>query len=196
MRYCKPLIGGTLSRLRARACYSACRKSRAAGNTAPTGDLRAACPESVRSLNRYAVEGGPRQFGVVVAADGQADEDVLGHGDGLAGADLGPVEAIGRSIAGEGAAAAHQLDPVGQSNRGRVARRTAEPAGAYAVGKIDLGIAAAEEGIGVGGTRGEGFANHEAHGLAQGAAGGAKDAGDRLLSERVWWFCSSCRKCL
>ncbi len=87
MRYCKPLIGGTLSCLRARACYSACRKSRAAGNTAPTGDLRAACPESVRSLNRYAVEGGPRQFGVVVAADGQADEDVRGHGDGLAGAD-------------------------------------------------------------------------------------------------------------
>src|SRR6266851_2475619 len=124
MRYCKLLIGGTLSRLRARACYSVCRKIRAAGNTASTGDLCAACPESVRSLNRYAVEGGPRQFGVVVAADGQADEDVRGHGDGLAGAHLGPVQAIGRSIAGEGAAAAHQLDPVGQSNRGRVARRT------------------------------------------------------------------------
>jgi len=41
-----------------------------------------------------------------------------------------------------------------------------------------LGIAPAEQGISVGGTRGNGFADHEAHGLAGSAAGGAEDAGD------------------
>ncbi len=91
---------------------------------------------------------------------------------------MSPVQAVGRSIAGEGVAAAHQLDPIGQSNRGRVAGRTAEPVGGDAAGQIDLGIAAAEEGIGVGGARGESFANHDACGLAWGAARCAEHASD------------------
>jgi len=41
-----------------------------------------------------------------------------------------------------------------------------------------LRVAAAEQGIGVGGTRGKGFANHKADGLAGAAAGDAEDAGD------------------
>src|SRR5579859_5688235 len=123
------------------------------------------------------VEGGGSESGSAAAGDGQADIDGGIHGDGLHGAELRPVDAVGRGIAEEGAAAAGDHDPVGQRERA-VGRFGGGAARGGTDIEEDAVVVGPVRGFGVGGGGIEGVADHDSGGGVAGATGEADQAGD------------------